>query len=121
MAFTGGVVFLPGRVVAPANYFKIWPGFSVQPIQNDDLLKPIYYHMREVVYSGHQNLREYFIKSTTTPFIIPINRQARRVVFRDEKAAEKTLQIFSKGFMGAITACKSAMSNTWSVISMGFN
>jgi len=58
---TGGIVFLPGRK-APVNYFNTWQGFSVEPKKNSALLNPIYYHMKEVVCDGHQDLYDYLTK-----------------------------------------------------------
>jgi len=99
-SYTGGVVFLPGRDV-PANYFNTWRGFSVEPQQNDDLLKPIYYHMREVVCGGHQDLYDYFINWIAYTVQHPDKPAGAAIVLRGEKGSGKgTVGHFLKSLWG---------------------
>jgi len=87
-SYTGGVIFLPGRV-APANYFNTWRGFSVKPKKNDALLKLIYDHMKDVVCAGHQDLYDYFLKWTAYTIQNPDKPAGAALVLRGEKGCGK--------------------------------
>ena len=100
LSFTGGVVFLPGRN-APANHFNTWRGFSVDPQQNDKLLKPIYYHMKAVVCSGNQDLYDYFINWIAYTIQNPDKPAGAAIVLRGDKGSGKgTIGHFLKDLWG---------------------
>lgn len=87
-SYTGGVIFLPGRV-APPDYFNTWRGFSVNPKQNDALLTPIYGHMKDVVCAGHLDLYHYFIKWIAYTTQNPDKPAGAALVLRGEKGSGK--------------------------------
>lgn len=87
-AYTGGVVFLPGRV-PPPDYFNTWRGFSVNPKQNDALLTPIYNHVKDVVCGGNQKLYEYFICWIAYTIQNPDKPAGAALVLRGEKGSGK--------------------------------
>ena len=87
-SYTGGIVFLPGRL-APKNYFNTWEGFSVAPQQNEKLLERIYYHIKEVVCSGHVDLYEYFLNWTASTIQYPDRPAGSALVLRGGKGSGK--------------------------------
>ena len=99
-SFTGGVVFWPGRDAHP-HYFNTWRGFSVKPKQDDSLLEPIYYHIKEVVCAGHQDLYDYFIKWIAYTIQNPDKPAGAAIVLRGEKGSGKgTIGHFLKKLWG---------------------
>lgn len=87
-AYTGGVVFLPGKKAAP-NYFNTWRGFSVEPKQNDSLLGNIYGHMEKVVCGGYQDLYQYLLKWIAYTIQNPDKPAESAIVLRGEKGSGK--------------------------------
>lgn len=99
-AYTGGVVFLPGRN-APANYFNTWSGFSIEPKRSDALLARIHYHMKEVVCAGHQDLYDYMVNWIAYSIQYPDKPAGAALVLRGEKGSGKgTLGHFLKNIWG---------------------
>jgi hypothetical protein len=61
IAYPGGVHFRPGSDL-PEDQFNMWRGFAVEPVQNDKLLKLIYYHIKHVICSSDEALFNHFIR-----------------------------------------------------------
>lgn len=88
MKYTGGIVFLPGRNV-PGNYFNTWQGFSVSASENHELLISVYYHIKNIVCAGHDDLYQYFLNWCAYTFQNPDKPAGTALVLRGSKGAGK--------------------------------
>ena len=98
--FTGGVVFLPNRK-APPKYFNTWSGFSIKPIQNDELLVPIYLHIKSIICDGNPELNKYFINWVAYTIQHPDKPAGAALVLRGDKGSGKgIIGHFLRGIWG---------------------
>jgi len=99
-SFTGGVVFLPGKL-APADYFNTWRGFNIEPKQNDALLERLHFHMKQVICAGHDDLYTYLLNWIAYSIKYPDKPAGAAIVTRGEKGSGKgTLGHFLKNIWG---------------------
>jgi len=88
LSFKGGMVFVPDKKV-PDNYFNRWRGFSVLPMCNEALLDRIYYHMKEVVCAGHEDLYQYLLCWIAYTIQHPDKPAGAALVLRGDKGCGK--------------------------------
>jgi hypothetical protein len=86
--YEGGVIFLPGEK-AHFDCFNTWDGFTVRPQRNDLLLEPIYYHLKEVLCNGKQELYDYLRKWTAYTLQNPGKQAGSTIVTRGAKGSGK--------------------------------
>jgi hypothetical protein len=98
-SYPKGVVFHPGREL-PKGYFNMWKGFSVEPVQNENLLATLDNHIFDIVCDGKIELYDYLIKWIAYTVQYPAKQAGSCVVLRGEKG-------IGKGILGTF------LNNLW--------
>lgn len=91
---TGGVIFLPSNKPVPprdisSKYYNTWEGYSVNPVQNDEVLTRLRYHIMEVICSGDESLYNYIYKWFAYIFQYPELPAGSAIVLRGLEGAGK--------------------------------
>lgn len=93
---TGGVIFLPSNKPLPprdisSKYYNTWEGYSVNPVQNEELLVRLKFHIKEVICSGDESLYDYIYKWFAYIFQYPELPAGSAIVLRGLEGAGKGL------------------------------
>lgn len=93
---TGGVIFLPSNKPIPprdirSKYYNTWEGYSVKPVQNNELLTRLRFHIKEVICSGDESLYDYIYKWFANIFQYPELPAGSAIVLRGLEGAGKGL------------------------------